>query len=257
MTSWTLVPCLVALRDEFNAVAPARDKASDGSIGDEAHADRESDHNPDESGATHDEDSDSKNEVHAIDVDASGPWPATMSMQAACDLLVKNHREGRDDRLQTIIYNSRIATNDNGWKWANYSGSNSHTAHAHFSSEYTTGEESDTSPWGIAEKWEETMDQATFNARMDGWASTANGKKALEKAALADVVNRIGTDGEPLPATDPNPQMGVNSSLQYLAKDLLEVKNQLKDLRAALTPKTTTAAPGTTRTATPKPAGSK
>ena len=52
MASWILVPCLVALRNEFNQLAPNRDKASDGSIGDTSHAASSSDHNPDETGNT-------------------------------------------------------------------------------------------------------------------------------------------------------------------------------------------------------------
>ena len=36
MADWVLVSCLVSLRGEFNALAPGRDRTSDGSIGDEA-----------------------------------------------------------------------------------------------------------------------------------------------------------------------------------------------------------------------------
>ncbi|RSM41509.1 hypothetical protein DMB66_55895 [Actinoplanes sp. ATCC 53533] len=59
----------MTLRSEFNALAPRRDKSSDGSIGDTAHSQSSSDHNPDETGNTPSEDADSINEVHAIDVD--------------------------------------------------------------------------------------------------------------------------------------------------------------------------------------------
>ena len=44
--AWYLAPSLVALRSEANTVAPNRSKASDGTIGDPAHASRTSDHNP-------------------------------------------------------------------------------------------------------------------------------------------------------------------------------------------------------------------
>ena len=69
MASWILVPCLVKLRSEFNAIAPDRDKSSDGSIGDAAHQDSQSDHNPDETGNVPIRDAYKVNEVHAIDVD--------------------------------------------------------------------------------------------------------------------------------------------------------------------------------------------
>jgi hypothetical protein len=39
-----LIASLAALREEFNEIAPTRDKSSDGWIGDAAHADRVSDH---------------------------------------------------------------------------------------------------------------------------------------------------------------------------------------------------------------------
>lgn len=157
MAAWILVPCLEELRAEFNQLNPDRDKSSDGSIGDQAHADRESDHNPDETGATNDEDSDSRNEVHAIDVDASGPWPNGMSMHAATRLIADRHRSGKDHRLQGVIYDREICW-EPAWQWKPYSGSNPHDEHAHFSAWYDTGaRENDRSPFGLFEKWGDDM----------------------------------------------------------------------------------------------------
>lgn len=45
---WQLAPSLVAMVEEADRLAPARSRASDGSIGDGAHASRKSDHNPDQ-----------------------------------------------------------------------------------------------------------------------------------------------------------------------------------------------------------------
>src|SRR5689334_18693055 len=107
MASWILVPSLVALRQEFNVLAPRRSKASDGSIGDAAHARESSDHKPDETGSTPYRDADHVNEVHAIDVDADLRLPG-WTMDRVLALIIGRHRTGHDDRLQNVIYNRRI-----------------------------------------------------------------------------------------------------------------------------------------------------
>lgn len=149
MASWVLIPSLIKLRSEFNAVAPGRDRASDGSVGDAAHAGTSSDHNPDETGHVPIVDSDKLNEVHAIDVDDSGPWPAGFSMEVAVQYLLRECRAERELRLRYIIYNRRIWRASNGWAQETYNGPNPHTEHAHFSGSYTTALESDDSPWGV------------------------------------------------------------------------------------------------------------
>ncbi len=87
MASWILVPCLAELRSEFDEIAPGRDRSSDGSIGDPAHADRSSDHNPDETGNVPIRDADKVNEVHALDVDADLRTPG-LSMETVVQLLL-------------------------------------------------------------------------------------------------------------------------------------------------------------------------
>jgi len=151
MASWILVPSLTSLREEFNELAPTRDKGSDGSIGDAAHASSSSDHNPDETGATPYEDADSVNEVHAIDVDKDlnkSGW----SMTKAVGIIVTRHRTGQDDRLQNVIWNGLIWSRSWGWTAREYDGQNPHDKHAHFSARYTSAEESDTRPWGLLEE---------------------------------------------------------------------------------------------------------
>lgn len=159
MASWVLVPALTALRAEFDKIAPGRDKSSDGSIGDDAHSTRSSDHNPDETGATPDEDSDAKNEVHAIDVDKD--LGSGLTMQAVVDYLVsecrKNNPNGKDrGRLKYIIFNGYI-WDAPGWSKVAYTGSNPHDKHAHFSCEYDSEYSEDASPWGLVEKFGASM----------------------------------------------------------------------------------------------------
>ncbi len=144
-----LVPCLRSLRDEFNAAFPGRDKSSDGWLGDRAHASRPSDHNPDETGATPSEDSDRVDEVHALDVDADLRKPG-WTMARAVGIIVTRHRTGTDNRLQNVIHNGKIYSRSWAWTARAYNGPNPHRLHAHFSARYTTVQENDTRPWGIA-----------------------------------------------------------------------------------------------------------
>jgi hypothetical protein len=185
VADWILVPCLVSLRGEFNDLAPDRDKASDGSIGDTSHAASSSDHNPDETGNTPYEDADSRNEVHAIDVD-DDLRRAGWSMTRALEIIITRHREGRDDRLQNVIYNRRIWSRSTGWEARSYTGANAHTEHAHFSARYDTSRENNVKPWGLlaAAELEEDVDKADFMAWMTEWSKSAAGRDALSDAVL-------------------------------------------------------------------------
>jgi hypothetical protein len=103
-----LVACLVALRTEFNLVAPHRDKGADGWIGDLAHQQEVSDHNPDETGRVPVKDADILNEVHAIDIDKDlGPG---LDLDVFVERIRLAHLAGRDNRLQYIIWRGRIAS---------------------------------------------------------------------------------------------------------------------------------------------------
>lgn len=182
MASWTLVPCLVSLRAEFNKLAPVRDKASDGAIGNAAHAKEPSDHNPDETGNTPTKDADHTNEVHAIDVD-NDLRTAGWSMDKCLEIIITRHRLGQDDRLQNVIYNRRIWSRTWGWTARAYTGASAHTEHAHFSSRYTTAQESDTRPWGLLTQ--------------EGWdvmATKAEIKEALRELLAED---KAPFDGKP------------------------------------------------------------
>jgi hypothetical protein len=194
MATWTLVPCLVSLKAEFTALAPLRDRASDGSIGDTAHSQSSSDHNPDETGATPNEDADNLNEVHAIDVDVD-LRKAGWTMLRAVEIIVVRHREGRDSRLQNVIYNRRIWSRSWGWTARAYNGPNPHDHHAHFGARYTTAQENDTRPWGLLEQQEEDM-ALTAEQLLDA-LETTRGQALLAKAAGRGVHNQvIGRTGE-------------------------------------------------------------
>jgi hypothetical protein len=148
MASWILVPCLVKLRSEFNVIAPNRMKDSDGSAGDAAHQDSQSDHNPDETGNVPIHDPDRVNEVHAIDVDIDLKVPG-LSMEKVVQFLLTRCRAGTENRLRYIIFNRRIWSASDEWRERDYTGKNPHDKHAHFSSSYASGREADTSSWEL------------------------------------------------------------------------------------------------------------
>lgn len=164
MSAAVLVPAGVSLRAEYNEVNPHRDTGSDGWIGDSAHT-SSSDHTPDEDSAVlRDHDSDHKNEVHAVDIDSTGPWPdgqratrvGSWFDRKIKSIVAREKRRWNDPhdvcRLEYVIWNGMIYSRIRNFEPVPYTGSSDpHTGHAHFSFRYLTTSESDTSPWGVAE----------------------------------------------------------------------------------------------------------
>ena len=135
-----LVASLARLRDEFNRMAPDRDKASDGWIGDAAHSANVSDHNPASDGG-----------VHAIDVDEDLRLPG-VSMEYCVQFLLAECRAGRERRLKYIIYERRIWSASGDWRQQPYTGKNAHDKHAHFSGKYGAVER-DASSYGLEDEF--------------------------------------------------------------------------------------------------------
>ena len=108
------------LREQIDDAFPDRDRKSDGWIGDAAHSNRKSDHNPDPSNGI----------VRAIDVDkdfdsrpSTGAYLADQIRQCA----------KKDKRIAYVIYAGKISSAKSLWRWRTYSGVNSHHAHIHIS----------------------------------------------------------------------------------------------------------------------------
>jgi hypothetical protein len=108
------------LREQIDDAFPHRDRKSDGWIGDAAHSNRKSDHNPDPSNGI----------VRAIDVDkdfdsrpSTGAYLADQIRECA----------KKDKRISYVIYAGKIASAKSFWRWRTYSGVNSHHAHIHIS----------------------------------------------------------------------------------------------------------------------------
>lgn len=138
--TWRLAKSLEALRAQINAAYPNRSKASDGTIGDAAHASRSSDHNPwVKDGAV--------GVVTALDITHD---PANgVDIQKLADALVAS----RDSRIKYIICNGRIVSGSGqkqpAWTWRNYTGSNMHTKHVHISVKGSKAAYDDTGAWHI------------------------------------------------------------------------------------------------------------
>ena len=190
--SWVLIPSLKSLFAAFDLIAPERDTASDGSIGDTAHQREVSDHNPDETGSVPIHDADKANEVHAIDVDNDLKIVTPGfgdPMEAVVQFLLKRCRSGAEKRLRYIIYSRRIWSASSNWVQKTYNGPSPHTEHAHFSASYTTALEASTASWHLEEipvsltsadkKWLEDMTEAKVAA-----AVKANNEAAAEATRL-------------------------------------------------------------------------
>jgi hypothetical protein len=116
---WRLAKSLDILRAQLNANFPKRSKTHDGTIGDEAHATRVSDHNPWVVA------SDGSPIVTAMDITHD---PANGVDCAALAEVIK-----RDPRVKYVIWNKRIYNKEIAKLWRVYYGSNPHTAHMHVS----------------------------------------------------------------------------------------------------------------------------
>lgn len=144
MSTWRLAKSLETLRAEVNAMAPHRSKASDGTIGDTAHADRASRHNPNAEGV-----------VCGMDITHD---PANgCDIHALADALVLRLQQGgaTNPDFEYVISNRMVASRKSGWIWAKYTGTNPHDKHVHFA--VGRGPDSapafpydDTIPWNIA-----------------------------------------------------------------------------------------------------------
>ncbi|MFC3504794.1 hypothetical protein ACFOOK_28035 [Micromonospora krabiensis] len=142
--SWVVAPNIKALFASVNKLAPGRDKASDGTVGDLAHQSGTSGHNPDDTPGVSAErtDPDSIPEVRAGDIDKDLRHP-TVTMEQVVQKVVKTPALRR--RLIYVIYNRRIWSASSGWAQKAYTGSNPHDKHAHFSGH--PDYDNDSSPW--------------------------------------------------------------------------------------------------------------
>lgn len=137
MSGWRLARSLEVLDAEIDAVAPGRGTASDGFIGDEAHQDEDSDHNPNDE-----------------DVVCAGDWTHDPAHGADMHIISRIIVDTRPPSLKYVIWDEEIwsvARASEGWR--PHSG---HKRHMHISvgrgpDGHSSGPYDDRSPWGVVE----------------------------------------------------------------------------------------------------------
>ena len=143
MATWRNARSLDKFRAELDAVCPDRSRESDGTIGDQAHAARTSDHNPNTAGVVTGND--------FTDDDAHG---ADMRKVLAYLLRVK------DRRIKYLIHEAHIYSSyptgvHPAWAQRPYTGLNGHFHHLHVSVSADPALYDNAAPWGIADALEE------------------------------------------------------------------------------------------------------
>lgn len=138
--NWRLALSLNKLRDQINEMFPKRNKDWDGTIGDESHQTRDSDHNAwvkDHSGQPI---------VTAIDL-THDPKNGFDTYAFAEFLMAK-----KDPRIKYVISNRRIGSGDAGpspWMFRKYTGKNPHDHHIHISVKADEGHFDAVSDWAL------------------------------------------------------------------------------------------------------------
>lgn len=126
---WRLAGGLTQLFAQVNSTYPKRSKASDGTLGDQAHRNRRSAHNPDRYGVVR-----------------AGDFTNDPARGFDADRFARELAESRDSRLNLVISRRRIWTRTQGWH--SYYGENPHDKHCHI--EVVTDNRADSrAPWNI------------------------------------------------------------------------------------------------------------
>lgn len=133
---WRVANSLDKLLSQINAKWPNRDKSSDGSIGDAAHASRSSDHNP------------------WVDDGVVTARDFTHDPARGFDsyAFAEHLRQTKDPRIKYVISNRRIFSSETSpWVWRPYNGQNPHDHHVHVSVKSDKAHYDSTADWDIGE----------------------------------------------------------------------------------------------------------
>jgi hypothetical protein len=180
---WRVAESLQRLLAQVNQMAPSRNKASDGSIGDPRHQSRASDHNPWVIDGN-------MGVVTARDI--------THDPNNGCDAqkIADSIVASRDPRVKYLIWNRRICNSQvEPWTWRKYTGTNPHNKHIHISVLPQKAKYDDTSDWHLTQAELERLAMA-FGAAAFEDVPLAWGKKvnAPFKRKVIEIAAEIGID---------------------------------------------------------------
>lgn len=164
--AWRVARALDTLLSQLNTMAPRRSKVSDGSIGDAAHASRDSDHNP-------------WYIVGGVGVVTARDFTHDPAGGLDCHWLASRLVASRDNRIKYVIWNRQIWTPS---AWRSYTGPNPHTSHLHLSVQPNASCD-DTRPWNLGLESDPDMTpeqdkmlRALYEGVYAGGPSTPNGR---------------------------------------------------------------------------------
>lgn len=185
--TWRTARSLDVLLAEINAAAPKRSKASDGSIGDDKHASRDSDHNPFVK-------VDGEGIVRARDFthDPQGGLDCNvLAKRLAALIAARSHPALRHGAY--VIWNGRIFSydrRDEGWR--PYTGSNPHDHHCHLSVALDPKGFDSTQPWGVMKAARVTPDLGVMLAACHGPSLTRDHIRLAQQIANREHLHSTG-----------------------------------------------------------------
>jgi hypothetical protein len=187
--TWRVAQSLLVLRDQLNAAYPGRNKASDGTIGDEEHQKEVSDHNPDD-----DVDGDGVGEGPGVDdivraLDVTHDPAHGLDIDQLSDALIGS----RDPRISYVIANRLISGPNYGWAWADYDGDDPHENHLHLS---VVGDAraDDARQWNIGAAGSPAAQEGgdmDLGDKVKGTATTAHQAPRSVEEVLGDLYNAV------------------------------------------------------------------
>ena len=214
--SWRECKSLLKLRAQVDDLWPHRDKKSDGEIGDFAHSQRKSDHNPNAAGV-----------VTAWDCDRElGGQPEGSNDGPTAAILVAMLQASKDPRIKYLIWNAQITVKGDISKWKPYHGINAHRHHCHISVSADPQLYDDDSEWNLTASSQPTQPLQAVPVNLT-LGSKGEAVKSLQ-TALAGHGFAVTIDGDFGPAT----QKAVKAfqTAFHLRPDGIAGPNTMKEL---------------------------